>query len=179
MRIVVRWLERVSAATGEVMAFLAILLVLNVFLVVVLRYAFGFGAIWMQELYVWIHATIFLAGAGYTLRHDGHVRIDLVYASASGRYRALVNLLGSVFLGLPLVYLLGTRAWPTVSRSWATLEKSAEAGGLPGVYLFKSLILVFCACLGLQLIALTLRSLTALLAEGGIDHRTTGEGDAL
>lgn len=178
MRNVVRWLERVGEATGEIMAILAVLLVVNVFLVVVLRYAFGVGAIWMQELYVWIHATIFLAGAGYTLKHDGHVRIDLIYGSAGRRYHALVNLLGGLFLGLPLVWVLASRAWPTVSRSWATLEKSAEAGGLPALYLFKSLILVFCACLGLQLIALILRSLTALLSEGDPEEGPNLSGDA-
>ncbi len=177
MRKIVRWLERFSEATGEIMAFLAILLVLNVFLVVILRYAFDFGTIWMQELYVWIHATIFLAGAGYTLNQDAHVRIDLIYGSRGVRYRALVNVLGGLCLGLPLVYVLGTRAWPTISRSWAMLEKSAETGGLPAVYLFKSLILVFCVCLGLQLIALILRSLATLLSEDDVGDRPTSSGD--
>ena len=73
-------------------------MVLNVFLVVVLRYVFSIGWVWMQELYVWTHATIFMLGAGYTLLHEGQVRIDLIYRTASARYKALVNIFGSLFL---------------------------------------------------------------------------------
>jgi len=177
MPFLVRLIERVNEAIGQVTAVLSVLLVLNVVLVVILRYAFGFGEIWMQELYIWIHAAIFLAGAGYTLRHDGHVRIDLFYASVSERYRALVNVMGCLFLGLPLVYFLGTKAWPLVVRSWETLEKSAEAGGMPALYIFKSLILVFCFCLGIQLIALLIRSAVMLVTGKSLDD-AKGAGDA-
>lgn len=177
MLFLVRQLERINEVLGQITAVLAVLLVLNVFLVVVLRYAFGYGEIWMQELYVWIHATIFLAGAGYTLRHDGHVRIDLFYASASARYRAWVNVLGCLFLGLPLVYVLGTKAWPMVVRSWQTLEKSAEAGGMPALYIFKSLIIIFAVCLGIQLVVLLARSAMTLVYGPDLGHQN-GEGEA-
>ncbi|MEM8914304.1 MAG: TRAP transporter small permease subunit [Pseudomonadota bacterium] len=177
MLFLVRQLERINEIVGEITAILSVLLVLNVFLVAFLRYAFGFGEIWMQELYVWIHATIFLAGAGYTLRHEGHVRIDLFYASANLRYRAIVNTLGCIFLGLPLVYVLGTKAWPMIVRSWQSLEKSAEVGGMPALYIFKSLILVFCVCLGIQLIVLLVRSI-AILVSGPLPDAADDKGAA-
>lgn len=177
MHFLVRQLEWISDALGQLTAVLSVLLILNVFLVVVLRYVFGYGEIWMQELYVWIHATIFLAGAGYTLRHDGHVRIDLIYAQASERYRAFVNVAGCILLGLPLVYVLGIKAWPLVIRSWQTLEKSPEAGGMPALYLFKSLIIVFCISLGIQLIALLIRSALTLISGRRFDE-ADGEGEA-
>ena len=142
-------------------------MVINVFLVVTLRYVFSTGWIWMQEFYVWTHATVFLLGAGYTLLHDGHVRIDLIYRDASQNYKAMINMTGSLFLGLPLIYLIFDRALPMVSRSWLILEKSAEAGGMPGLFLFKSVIVLFAVLFGLQLFALLLRSLDTLLSPGG------------
>jgi TRAP-type mannitol/chloroaromatic compound transport system permease small subunit len=105
------------------------------------------------------------------------VRIDLIYATASQRYRAFVNVVGCLLLGLPLVYVLGTKAWPLVLRSLDTLEKSAEAGGMPAVYIFKSLILVFCFCLGIQLLALLIRSAVTLFTGRSLDDASR-EGEA-
>ncbi len=144
------------------MGWLTVLMVLNVFVVVVLRYAFGIGWVWMQELYVWSHAMAFMAGAGYTMLHDGHVRIDLIYREANPRYQAIVDILGCIFLAFPLLIILFLRGLPFVQRSWNVGEKSAEAGGLPALYLLKSLILVFCVLFGIQVFALLLRSLIQL-----------------
>jgi TRAP-type mannitol/chloroaromatic compound transport system permease small subunit len=161
------WLNEM---VGRAMSWLTVFVVLNVFVIVILRYLFGYGAIWMQELYVWTNAAVFMLAAGYTLRHDGHVRIDVFYREASERYKAAVNLLGSIFLGLPLVWLMFDRALPQVVRSWQRGEHSSEAGGLPALYLLKAVLLGFAIVLGLQLVAVVLRSLLTLLdggAEGG------------
>ena len=83
LRAFIGLIDRLNEAVGRAMGWLTILMVLNVFTVVVLRYAFSLGWVWMQELYIWIHATVFMLGAGYTLLHDGHVRIDLIYRTAS------------------------------------------------------------------------------------------------
>jgi len=162
-------IDTVNEWTGRAIAWLTVLMVINVFLVVVLRYVFSVGWVWMQEFYVWTHATVFLVGAGYTLLHDGHVRIDLIYRGAGARYKALVNTVGCVALGGPLVYVLFDRSWPMIVRSWAGLEKSAEVGGMPGLYLFKSVIAVFCVLFGLQLLSLLLRSLDTLIGQGARD----------
>ncbi len=159
-------IDTINEWVGRVVSWLTVFVVLNVFAVVVMRYVFGFGHVWMQELYVWIHATVFMMGAGYTLLHDGHVRIDVVYREASRKYKATVNLLGSVFLGLPFMWMLFFKALPVVERSFARSERSAEAGGLPALYLLKGMILAFALLMGLQLISLTLKSLMTLFTSG-------------
>ncbi|WP_193368823.1 TRAP transporter small permease subunit [Pelagibius marinus] len=156
-------LESINDRIGKAVAWLNVLLVVNVFTVVVMRYVFSLGWVWMQELYVWTHATIFLAGAGYTLLHNGHVRIDLIYGIARPRYKAAVDLVGTLCLGLPLVGVILDRSWPMIHRSWLSLEKSAEIGGLPGLFLLKSMIAAFCCIFGLQLLAMLLRALRTLV----------------
>lgn len=159
---VVVWIDRINNFVGQAVSFLTVMMVLNVFLVVVLRYAFSISFIWMQEMYTWMHGTVFMLAAGYTLLHNGHVRIDVFYRTASPRYRAMVDLLGSIFLMLPLLWVTWDRALPMVQRSWRLYEKSAEAGGLPGLFLLKTVILVFCVLLALQGISLALRSVLTL-----------------
>ncbi len=163
LRALIKLIDHLNEAVGRLMGWLTILMVINVFIVVVLRYVFSIGWVWMQELYIWIHATVFMMGAGYTLLHDGHVRIDLIYRTASPRYKAMVDILGSLFLATPLIYVIISRAMPLIIRSIENMERSAEAGGLPGVFLLKSVIAVFCILFGLQILALFLRSLITLV----------------
>ena len=80
-------INRINDFFGRGVSWLLVLMVLNVFIVVVLRYVFSFGEIWMQETYVWMHSIVFLLGAGYTLLNNGHVRIDLEIGRASCRER--------------------------------------------------------------------------------------------
>lgn len=165
LRAIARAIDQLNEWVGKAVSWFTVLMVLNVFLVVVLRYAFSIGWVWMQEFYVWTHATVFLLAAGYTLLHDGHVRIDLIYRTASARYKALVNIGGCILLGGPLIYVIFTRSWPIILRSWDNLEKSAEVGGMPGLFLFKTVIAVFCVLFGLQILALFLRGIEALFAK--------------
>ena len=157
-------IDLVNETIGRLISWFALLVVINVFLVVILRYAFDIGYVWMQELYVWIHAAVFMVGAGYTLRHDGHVRIDVIYRDASEKYKAIVNLVGSLFLGLPFMWTLFFKALPYVQRSFERGERSSEIGGLPALYLLKALILIFAVLMALQLISMIARSLLTLLA---------------
>ena len=161
----VYFIDSINDWVGRAISWLLVVMVLNVFLVVVLRYVFGFGAIWMQELYVWSPAIVFLLGAGYTLLHKGHVRIDLIYRSASNKYKSLIDLLGSVFFALPVIYCIFIKSLPMVERSWKVLEKSAEAGGLPGLFLFKTVLLVFSLLFGIQFISLALKNIYNLFYE--------------
>ena len=161
----VNFFNSINDWVGRTISWLLVVMVLNVFLVVVLRYVFGFGVIWMQELYVWNHAVVFLLGAGYTLLHNGHVRIDLIYRTASNKYKSLIDLLGSVFFALPVIYFIFIKSLPMVERSWKVLEKSAEAGGLPGLFLFKSVLLVFSLLFGIQFISLGLKNIYSLIYE--------------
>ncbi|MGH6914492.1 MAG: TRAP transporter small permease subunit, partial [Geminicoccales bacterium] len=111
----------------------------------------------------YLHSSFFLLLAGYTLLYDAHVRIDIFYHRFGARRRALVDLVGCVFFLLPSVGLIGWQAFPYVRRSWATLEGSSTLGGLPLVFLLKSLILVFCFLVGVQGLSLAVASARKLL----------------
>lgn len=163
--IIAHAIDRTNEQVGRAVSWLTVAMVLDVFAVVVLRYVFDVGWVWMQELYVWSHATVFMLGAAYTLLHEGHVRIDLIYRTASKRYQDIVNILGCVFLAGPLIYVIFDRSWRMISRSWDVLEKSAEAGGLPGVFLLKSVIAVFCVLFGMQVLSLFLKSILSLFGD--------------
>lgn len=163
IRLIADFIDRINEAIGQILAWLALLLVVNVFLVVVLRYVFSYGEVWMQETYIWMHAFIFMLGAGYTLLHDGHVRIDLVYAGASDRYKAFVNLFGSIFLATPVLWLIYARGYDFFDRSFSRLEISPEAGGLPALYILKAAIPALAIVLGLQVLSMALRSLDTLI----------------
>ena len=165
LKVFIRTVDAINGFIGAISAVLTIFMVLNVFVVVALRYGFSMGRIWMQELYVWTHAFVFLAASGYTLREDGHVRIDLIYANRSPKGKALVNLFGSLAFALPFLYFLTKWSWPMVTRSFANMERSSEAGGLPGLFVLKGAILIFCMTLGLQVLALIARCLLTLFTD--------------
>lgn len=155
-------IDAISEWTGRAIAWLTLGMVLFGFLVVVLRYLLDTGWIWMQESVIWMHALVFLIAAAYTLKWDEHVRVDVFYRGWTERKRALVNVLGALLLLLPTCVFLFIWSYGYVASSWAVLESSREAGGLPGVFLLKSSLLAMAALLGLQGIAELLRSVLIL-----------------
>ena len=154
--------DRLNDIVGRGVAWLTLGMVLVTFVVVVLRYVFSIGFVWMQETYVWMHGVVFMAGAGYTLLHNGHVRVDIFYRPAGPRFKAWVDLCGATALLMPMIGMAFWVAWPYVIASWSRLEQSREAGGLPGLYLLKSVLLVFAVLLGLQALSLAGRSVLVL-----------------
>ena len=162
LAIFVRSIDRLNDAIGRSVAWLTLAMVLIAFTVVVLRYVYAIGWVWMQESYVWLHGIVFMIGAGYTLLHNGHVRIDIIYRPAGDRYKAVIDLFGSLLLLLPMVLIVFLVSIDYVASSWGKLEESREAGGLPGLFLLKTVIPLFCLLLGLQGLALAGRSLLVL-----------------
>ena len=159
----VRAVDRLNDVVGRGVSWLTLAMVLVTFAVVVLRYVFSLGWVWMQESYVWLHGIVFMLGAGYTLLHNGHVRVDIFYRPKDERYKALVDLAGSFLLLLPVVTaLIWFVSWDYVIESWSKLEESREAGGLPGLFLLKSVIWGFCLLIGLQGLSLAGRSALVL-----------------
>jgi TRAP-type mannitol/chloroaromatic compound transport system permease small subunit len=156
-------LGRIAETVGNTAAWLALALVLVTFTVVVLRYLFQLGWIAMQESILYLHASLFLLGAAYTLKRDGHVRVDIFYRGFTPRRKALVDLLGSVLLLLPVCSFLLWVSWDYVAGAWALREGSPEAGGLPFVYLLKTLIPLAAALLILQGVSQALASLSTLV----------------
>ena len=156
-------IDGLNSRFGRLLAWLNLPLVLVMVVFVLLRYLFNYSPIAVSETALYLHGVLFLLGAAYTLQQDAHVRVDIFYQRLSPRGRAWVNLLGTLFLLLPVVIFIGISSWPFISASWHILERSAEAGGLPIVYLHKSLILGFVALLLLQGLAELLRNLLILL----------------
>jgi TRAP-type mannitol/chloroaromatic compound transport system permease small subunit len=163
----VRFVDRLNDALGRAVAWLTLAMVLIAFAVVILRYIYAVGWVWMQESYVWLHGIVFMLGAGYTLLHNGHVRVDIIYRTAGLRYKAVIDLLGSLLLLVPMVVVVFKVSEPYVAASWQKLEESRQAGGLPGLFLLKTVILAFCVLLGLQGLALAGRSFLALAGRQG------------
>src|SRR5262252_1549904 len=102
-------IDRLSTAIGRAVAWCLLFMVLAEFALVLMRYVLGVGSIWLQESVVYAHASVFMLAAAWTLAADAHVRVDIFYADASPRTKALVDLFGALLLLLPfaltLVYL--------------------------------------------------------------------------
>jgi TRAP-type mannitol/chloroaromatic compound transport system permease small subunit len=172
----VNLVDRLNERIGRGIAWLTLLMVLVTFAVVILRYVYAIGWVWLQESYVWLHGIVFMLGAGYTLLHNAHVRVDIFYRPNSVRYKAIIDFFGSLLLLLPLVVVVIYFSYGYVLDSWLRLEESREAGGLPGLFLLKSVILLFCMLIGLQGLSLAARSLLVLLGhpEFQPDEEETG-----
>lgn len=156
-------IDGINRRLGEAVSWLTLAMVLVTCVVVLLRYFFQSGWIWLQELITWMHAMVFLLGAAYTLQADEHVRVDVFYRQMSVRQRALVNLIGTLLLLVPSCIFILWAGWNYVESSWRILEGSREAGGLPYPFVpfLKSAMLAMAALLLLQGISLSLRSAIA------------------
>jgi len=169
----VETLEAIGIWTGRIVSWLSLFMVLTTFLVVVLRYAFDLGWIAMQESVTYMHATLFMLGASYTLQRNGHVRVDIFYQKLSRRGRAWVDLLGTLLLLVPVCVFILWAGWGYVFESWEVMEGSREAGGIPAVYLLKTLILAMPVLVLIQGMAWILRN--GLFLAGNRAAVPTGE----
>ena len=148
------WFDRMVAWLGRGVAWLCLVMVLMTAVVVILRYFFDSGWIWMQESVVWMHGLVFMLAAAYTMSLDEHVRVDIFYRRLPPRKRLWIDTAGVVLLLLPTCGWIVVAAWDYVFASWSVHEASAEAGGLPGLFLLKSVILVTPLLLAFEGIAL-------------------------
>ena len=147
---------------GRAVSWLCLVMVLLTGFVVVLRYLFDQGWIWMQELVTWMHAAVFMLAAAYTLSHDEHVRVDIFYRKLSARGRAFVDTAGVILLLLPTCGWILYTGIGYVAASWSMTEASRETGGMPGLFVLKSLIVITPVLLALEGIAFVLRAWLAL-----------------
>lgn len=155
------WLDRISSATGRFMSWLTLLMVIVTFVIVVMRYLFDTGQIWLQESVTWMHAAVFMTGASYTLLHEEHVRVDIFYHRMSAHRRAWVDVAGVVLFLLPLCGFLAYSAFDFAAASWSIHESSREPGGLPYplIPILKSVVIVMPLAVALQGVSLLLHSL--------------------
>jgi TRAP-type mannitol/chloroaromatic compound transport system permease small subunit len=150
-------IDRMNVAVAGVVKWLALIMVLVQFCIVIGRYVFGFNSIAAQESVLYMHATLFMLGAGYTLLVDKHVRVDVFYAKVSDAARRRIDIFGHVFLLIPSMLALLYWSWPSVRNSWAILEGPISVGGIEAVFLLKSLIPAFCILILLQSVSLLVR----------------------
>ena len=155
-------IDRLNAAIGRAAAWLVLVVVLLQFGLVVARYLFGLGSARLTETVVYAHAAVFMLAAAWTLHAGGHVRVDVFYAEASPRTKARIDLVGAIMLLLPFMLVLLWLSIPYAARSWAILEHSQEASGLPLVFVLKTLIPLFAALMALQGVAQAIRAAAAL-----------------
>ena len=162
----VRTIDAFTERTGKLLAWLALGMALLTALIVVLRYGFNIGSILAQESVTYMHGALFLLGAAYALKSGAHVRVDIFYRNYSERTRAWINSLGGIVFLLPLCIFIIISSWDYVGESWGMRESSPEPGGIPAVYLLKTLIPLAAINLALQGIAEVLRN-ALVLFEGG------------
>lgn len=156
--------DRISDVTGRIISWLTLAMVLVTTVVVVMRYVFDAGRIWMQESVTWMHAAVFMVGASYTLLHEEHVRVDIFYRKMSDKRRAIVDLLGVVLFLLPMCGYLAMTAYDFAAVSWSINESSREPGGLPYpmIPLLKSIVIVMPVTVALQGVSMLLRAIATL-----------------
>lgn len=155
-------LERVNAIIGNTLCWAALGMVLLQFVIVLLRYVFGYSFIFLDEGVLYFHATLFMLGAGYTFLVNAHVRVDIFYAKCTERTQAWIDLFGHLFLLTPALVILIWFSWPTVRGSWAILEGPISVGGIPASFLLKSLTLAYCVLLLVQGLAAFIRDVLRL-----------------
>ena len=172
---VCRAIERVNGTIGKAAAWLVLFLVLVQFALVLMRYVFGTGSLFMQESLIYAHAILFMMAAAWTLAEDRHVRVDIFYATATPRRKAAIDLFGVVFFLLPMCVLLWSVGYPYVARSWAVLEGSRETSGIPAIFLLKTFILLFVLTLALQGLATGLRAAIGVFAPASLEPRTSAD----
>lgn len=160
-------IDRISVASGRAAAWLTFFMVVVTFVVVVMRYVFDAGLIWVQESVVWMHAVVFMLGAAYTLQAEEHVRVDVFYRTLGEKRRAWVNIIGVFIFLIPVCVFLGWNSLDFVAQSWSIRESSRESGGLPYplVPMLKSVLLLMPLTVALQGVSLVLKSLKTLRGE--------------
>ncbi len=159
----VRGLDALTEWLGRTVAWLAPIMVLITCTVVVLRYGLGQGSVALQESVTYMHAALFMLGAGYALKHHKQVRVDIFYGRFRPEGRAWVDALGGLLFLIPLAVFIGWISQDFVRSAWRIREVSADSGGLPWVYLLKTLIPLLAVSLLLQAVAEVLRSLLRLM----------------
>jgi TRAP-type mannitol/chloroaromatic compound transport system permease small subunit len=136
--------------TGCIISWATLLMVFLTGLIVFMRYFFEVGSIALQESLTYLHALVFLMGAGFTLKRKGHVSIDIFYQKLSPHTQAIIQILGTLTFLMPVCIVILTLSWDYVISSWSIREVSREAGGLPYIYLLKTLLITMPACILLQ-----------------------------
>ena len=157
-------IDRFTETIGKLSSWLVLLLVLLTCYDVIMRYVFHQGSVGLQELEWHIFALIFLIGSAYTLKHDGHVRVDILYRSQwlSDSQRIWIDIIGTLFFLMPFFVLVLVSSWPFAYNSFLYQEGSPDPGGLPYRFILKSAILLGFVLLLIQSVAELIKQIRTL-----------------
>jgi TRAP-type mannitol/chloroaromatic compound transport system permease small subunit len=164
LRALVHYIDTFTEHSGRLLAWLVVAMALLTTVIVIMRYGFNTGSMMGQEAVIYMHGSLFMLGSAYALKSGAHVRVDIFYRNFSPRAQAWVNSLGGIVFLMPLCAFIGFSSWNYVSESWIVRETSSQPGGIPAVYLLKSIIPLMAFNLFLQGLAETLRSAISLVA---------------
>lgn len=162
-------LDSINEYIGRLIAWAALLLVVVVCVDVAFRYLLRQSNAALPELEWHLFSLIFLLGSGYTLRHNKHVRVDVLYAGWHIRQQTWLNLLGHVLLLVPFCFILIYGSQPFVYRAFITMEGSADPGGLPYRFLIKSAIPACGVLLLIQASAELLKCIEQLIEHSAVE----------
>jgi TRAP-type mannitol/chloroaromatic compound transport system permease small subunit len=135
-----KFFNKFADIIGTITAIAMVLMILNVFYDVIMRYFLKSGSIAMQEMEWHLFSVIILLGISYTLKEDGHVRVDLLYDRWSPRKKAMVNMIGAIIFILPIAILVGHSSINNAYEAYLSMEQSGDPGGLPYRWIVKALI---------------------------------------
>ena len=155
-------IDKASEITGKISSWFVVLMVLITCTVVVMRYMLDLGSVLLQDIVLYLHASLFLLGASFAFKRDSHVRVDILYRDLSVKKKSLINLLGNLVLLQPLCMVIFLYSWGFVEFSWRIMETSPEPEGLPFVYIQKTLLLLMSFLLWMQSISEILKSILLL-----------------
>lgn len=159
-------IDGISTKVGKAVSWFTLLLVVITIYDVLMRYVFKAGTIWIQEAEWHLFAANFMLAGSWTLLKGGHVRVDLLYARFSLKIKAWIDVLGTVFFLLPFCVLIIWASLPFVISSWSMLEGSPDPGGLPALYLLKTVIPITFVLIGFQGISQMIKNVYILLRGG-------------
>ena len=166
-----RWIDGFNEKVGQMVSWVTLGLVVVIFIDVVMRYLFNTSYVFTQELEWHLFGFIFLIGAGYTLLHDGHVRVDIIYQRLGLKGRAWINLCGVILFLIPGCIMVINTSWKFAANSFAMLEGSPDPGGIPLRFIIKGCIPAGFTLLLLQGISMGLHSFMLIL---GIEKSEEG-----
>jgi len=162
MNQIIATINGINEWMGRFVGILTLILAVVMLAIVVLRYGFSMSSVWLSESVMYLHGLIFMLGAAYTLKHNGHVRVDIFQRRYSRRQRAWVEIGGTVLLLWPVALFILFMSQTYVESAWRIMEGSREPGGIPFLYLLKTLLIVMPVLLIIQGLAELLRAMEVL-----------------
>ena len=116
----------------------------------------------MQELVMYLHGCVFMIGIAFTLKEGGHVRVDVLNEKLSEKNKAIIDIIGTLLFLMPFCFFIVFVSLEYVKFAWTVQESSPDPGGLPGVFLLKTLIPIMAILVGFQGISETLKNFCRL-----------------